>query len=78
MLFAFGDCRVPKLETATIVEEICQQQMAEILTRCSEVAETRGATVIGIEDVLFLMRHSPVKIQRLVQVGPFLASFLGY
>lgn len=41
--------------------------MAEILTRCSEVAETRGATAIGIEDVLFLMRHSPVKIQRLVQ-----------
>jgi hypothetical protein len=68
MLFAFGDCRIPKLETVTLVEEICQQQMAEILMRCSEVAENRGASAIGIEDVLFLMRHSPVKIQRLVQV----------
>jgi hypothetical protein len=31
MLFAFGDSRSPKPETATLVEEICQQQMAEIV-----------------------------------------------
>ena len=69
MLFAFGDNRIPKTETASLVEDICQQQMAEIVTRASEVTQTRGASEIGIEDLLFLMRRSPVKIQRLVQVN---------
>ena len=68
MLFAFGDSRSPKPETAALVEEICQQQMAEIVVRASEVASNRGSPSIGIEDLLFLMRRSPIKIQRLVKV----------
>jgi hypothetical protein len=69
MLFAFGDNRNPNPETASLVEEICQQQMSEIVTRASEIAQARGASEIGIEDLLFLMRRSPVKIQRLIQVS---------
>lgn len=38
------------------------------LSRASEVAETRGAAAVGIEDLLFLMRRSPIRIQRLVKV----------
>ena len=68
MLFAFGDSRNPKQETASLIEEICQQQMAEIVVRASDVASNRGSLTIGIEDLLFLMRRSPIKIQRLVKV----------
>ena len=68
MLFAFGDSRNPKPETASLIEEVCQQQMAEIVVRASDVASNRGSPTIGIEDLLFLMRRSPIKIQRLVKV----------
>jgi hypothetical protein len=68
MLFAFGDSRSPNLETASLIEEICQQQMSEIVIRASEVAAARSATFVGVEDILFLMRRNPIKIQRLVKV----------
>lgn len=67
MMFGFGDCNDPKIETASVIEEIVHQQMTEVLFRASDVAQRRSAKMVSLEDVLFLMRKSPVKIQRLIK-----------
>lgn len=67
MMFGFGDCHDPKIETASVVEEVVHQQMTEILFLASDVAQRRGAKMVSLEDIVFLMRKSPVKLQRLVK-----------
>ena len=68
MLYGFGDSRRPMLETAVLVNDIVRQQMIEILTRAIETSHQRGAGgTVGIEDIAFLMRKHPVKIQNLVR-----------
>ena len=66
MLYGFGDSRRPKMETAILVEEVVKKQMTEILTRAIEVSYQRGAHgTVGVEDIAFLMRKNPLKVQSL-------------
>ena len=67
MMVAFGDCRRPSLETAKIVESVVLMQMTEIIDRASEVSNNRGYKSIQLESILYLMRKSPHKIQRLIK-----------
>jgi len=68
MLYSFGDSRRPRLETAILVDDIVRQQLVEILLRATEASHLRGGNgVVGIEDVLFLLRKNPVKVQRFVK-----------
>ena len=68
MLYTFGDSRRPRLETAILVDDIVRQQMVEILLRAVDASHLRGANgLVSIEDVLFLLRKSPVKVQRFVK-----------
>jgi len=68
MLYSFGDSRRPRLETAILVDDIVRQQLVEIVYRATEASVARGANgVVGIEDILFLLRKSPVKVQRFVK-----------
>jgi len=68
MLYSFGDSRRPRLETAILVDHIVRQQLVEIVYRATDASMVRGANgVIGIEDVLFLMRKNPIKVQRFVK-----------
>lgn len=50
-----------------MVEEITQQQMITLLYKASDVASMRGAKLIGVEDILFLMRKDKVKLARLLR-----------
>lgn len=67
MMFAFGDCRRPNIETARIVETVVLSQMTEIVHRAAEVSHNRGYKSIQLESILYLMRKSPQKIQRLIK-----------
>lgn len=67
MMHGLGDCRRPLQESAILVEEITQQQMMTLLYRASDVASMRGAKLIGVEDILFLMRKDKVKLRRLLR-----------
>lgn len=67
MMHALGDCRRPLQESAILVEEITQQQMTTLLYKASDVATMRGAKLIGVEDILFLMRRDKVKLRRLLR-----------
>ncbi len=69
MMFAFGDSCRPLSESASVVEDIVHSQMEEVLFRASEVASRASdapAKLITLEHVLFLLRKSPVKVQRLI------------
>lgn len=68
MLYAFGDSRRPKLETAALVDQIVRQQIMAILTQAIETSHMRGTGgTVGVEDVAFLMRKHPTKVQNLVR-----------
>jgi len=69
MMFAFGDSRRPNIETAKIMETIVLKQISEIIHRAARVSQmsSKGSKTIQIESILFLMRNSPVKIQRLIK-----------
>jgi len=67
MMVAFGDCRRPNIETAIIVESVVLMQMTEIIHRASEVSHQRGYKSLQLESILYLMKNSPHKIQRLIK-----------
>jgi len=67
MMFAFGDFRRPNPESASIVEQVVLAQLRSILHLATAVAAQRNSKILIIEDILYLMRKSPVKIQRLVK-----------
>jgi len=66
MLHAFGDCERPSADTAAVVEAVVREQMTEILSMAWAASGRRGASHVSLEDVLFLMRRNPIKVQRLL------------
>ncbi|KAH9498266.1 Transcription initiation protein SPT3 [Bulinus truncatus] len=67
MMYGFGDCKKPLLETAALVEEIVHQQITAMIYRANDVAVIRGDKQISIEDILFLLRKDRVKLKRLLK-----------
>ena len=67
MMFAFGDSRRPNIETAKIMETIVLSQVTEIASRAVKVCHLRRYKTLQLEAIIFLMRKSPVKIQRLIK-----------
>lgn len=66
MMHAFGDSLRPNLETAKIVEQVVLSQLRCILHLATTVAAQRNSEILIVEDILFLMRKNPIKIQRLI------------
>jgi len=67
MMYAFGDARRPNIETAKLIESVVLVQMTEIVHRAADVSRSRNSKSLSLESILFLMRNSPLKIQRLVK-----------
>lgn len=67
MMYAFGDTRRPNSDTAKLLETVVLNQISDIVQTASNVTITRNAKVLSLEDIVFLMRNSPVKLQRLVK-----------
>lgn len=73
MMYAFGDSRRPNPETSRLLESVVLTQISEIIHKAAKVAvekhndEKKAPWVLTLEDILFLMRQSPVKIQRLIK-----------
>ena len=66
MLYGFGDSRRPNADTTTLVDAIVRQQMTAALTKAIEISYQRGADgTVGVEDIAFLMRKNPIKVQNL-------------
>ncbi|KZC10536.1 PREDICTED: transcription initiation protein SPT3 homolog [Dufourea novaeangliae] len=71
MMHGFGDSSEPLMESAKIVEEVVLQQMRTIVRKASEISErqenSKKATCISAEDLIFLLRKDKVKLQRLMK-----------
>merc|ERR1719471_658433 len=67
MMFAFGDAPRPLTASAALVEEIVHVQMEEILQRASDVAARCNRPSVSLEDVLFVVRKNPIRVQRLAR-----------
>ena len=64
MLHGFGDSPRPVKETAELIEKIVKEQLIEIIRMLVDTSAKRDSNSIGIEDFLFLLRKSPVKLRR--------------
>lgn len=67
MMYAFGDSRRPNPDTARVMETIVLSQIVGIIDQAAKSAMARGSKMMALEDLLFIMRKSPVKVQRLVK-----------
>ncbi|KAI9725578.1 MAG: Transcription initiation protein spt3 [Chrysothrix sp. TS-e1954] len=65
MMFVSGETTEPSIDTTTMIEEIVQNQVKEMLIRASESANRRGVRTISIDDLMFLIRHDKPKVSRL-------------
>ena len=67
IMHSFGDAKTPHPDSATLVEGIVQTQMRVLLEEAEQVARTRGAATVGMEDFVFLLRHDLNKLARLMR-----------
>nr|AAC49996.1 Spt3 [Clavispora opuntiae] len=66
MMFVSGETNDPPVETTSLIEDIVQGQVIEILLQATKTAAARGTRSIAPEDVIFLMRHDKAKVNRLI------------
>ncbi|CAI4210709.1 unnamed protein product [Parascedosporium putredinis] len=65
MMYVSGETAEPSVETTGIIEDIVRQQVIELLRNCTELAARRGSRSIGINDLIFQIRHDQAKVSRL-------------
>ncbi|KKY22853.1 putative saga-like transcriptional regulatory complex subunit [Phaeomoniella chlamydospora] len=65
MMFVSGETAEASHETTSMIEEIVRQQVIEILTQASAIANRRGVRSISTADLIFLIRHDKAKVSRL-------------
>lgn len=65
MMYGCGDCPKPLQSTVKVVASVVQQQILLIAWRAEENAARRGSKTVSPRDIIFLMRKSPEKLQRL-------------
>jgi transcription initiation protein SPT3 len=66
MMFVSGETAEPSAESTTLVEQIVQQQVKELLRRSIELANRRGNRSISPDELMFLYRHDKAKLNRLL------------
>eukprot|EP00096_Caligus_rogercresseyi_P000733 TRINITY_DN11240_c0_g1_i1.p1 TRINITY_DN11240_c0_g1~~TRINITY_DN11240_c0_g1_i1.p1 ORF type:complete len:299 (-),score=85.89 TRINITY_DN11240_c0_g1_i1:146-1042(-) len=67
MMHGFGDARRPRQDSASLIEEIVRGQMHSLLRKALDVQVQRESSLIGVEELLFTLRKSPIRIQRLLK-----------
>ena len=67
MMFGFGDCAEPLLESAKIIEDVVHRQMRAIVYKACEVADRRNSKIVTEDDFVFLLRGNKIKLRRLLK-----------
>ncbi|KAK0353381.1 Transcription initiation protein spt3 [Friedmanniomyces endolithicus] len=65
MMFVSGETGDVSQETTSIIENVVQQQVMEMLKRATDLAARRGVRTISTDDLIFLIRHDKAKVSRL-------------
>lgn len=67
MMFGFGDCSEPLIDSATLINDVVQREMKSIIYEACKVADRRDSELVEPEDFLFLFRRNKIKLQRLMK-----------
>ncbi|KAF1984316.1 TFIID-18kDa-domain-containing protein [Aulographum hederae CBS 113979] len=65
MMFVSGETGEPSPEVTTLIEQIVQQQVRDMLRDCTSLATRRGSRTISTDDLMMLIRHDRAKLARL-------------
>ncbi|KAF2455308.1 transcription initiation factor IID [Lineolata rhizophorae] len=65
MMFVSGETGDISQEVTTLIEQIVQQQVHQMLRDCTETATRRGSRSIATDDLMMLIRHDKAKVSRL-------------
>lgn len=65
MMFTFGDVRDVLSGSSAFVEELVRSQLLDLLKRAAGVTVKRSSRSVSVEDILWLVRHDPLKKRRL-------------
>ncbi|XP_034937774.1 transcription initiation protein SPT3 homolog [Chelonus insularis] len=67
MMYGFGDCSEPLIESAKIINSVVQRQMKSIVYEASKIADMRDSQIVEERDFLFLLRRDKTQLQRLLK-----------
>lgn len=65
MMFVSGETSDIPTEVTTLIEQIVQQQVVEMLTRATVLANRAGVRTLSIDHLIFNIRHDRSKVARL-------------
>lgn len=71
MLYSFGDSKSPSTATSQMIEQILQTQTRRFLSVANDVRILRRGKTINLEDICFVIRKEPFKLQRLLNFVDF-------
>ncbi|KAM0201622.1 hypothetical protein ACHAPA_009488 [Fusarium lateritium] len=64
MMFCAGEKQDVSIETLTLIEEIVRNQVIHLLTTANDIAARRGQRSFSINDIIFQIRHDPLRLAR--------------
>lgn len=67
MMYGFGDCAEPLIESARLINDVVHREMKSLVYSACEIADERDSNIIDDCDILFLLRRDKIKLQRLVK-----------
>lgn len=71
MLYSFGDLKNPSSSTAMAIERILKTQIRRFLSAANDVRILRRGKSLNLEDISFVIRKDPFKLQRLLNYVDF-------
>ncbi|KAG8035524.1 hypothetical protein G9C98_006970 [Cotesia typhae] len=67
MMYGFGDCSEPLVESAKIINSVVHREIRNIICESCKIADMRDSSIVEDKDLLFLLRHDKIQLQRLVK-----------
>ncbi|ODV83423.1 hypothetical protein CANARDRAFT_180591, partial [[Candida] arabinofermentans NRRL YB-2248] len=65
LLFAFGDCSSPNVETIHFLEDVLTSYLLDIMMQANQVRLAQGRNKLKVDDLRFALRRDSVKLGRL-------------
>lgn len=67
IMWAMGDCRRPLQQSAKLIEDAMSRSVRLLMAEAQSVAESRGESWLGAEDLLFVLRKDRPTLLRLIR-----------
>eukprot|EP00835_Amoeboradix_gromovi_P001503 NODE_69_length_23719_cov_0.556689.p7 type:complete len:292 gc:universal NODE_69_length_23719_cov_0.556689:15863-14988(-) len=65
MVYVFGEVRDPLPVVTKLIEDMVRHHLMEIVSLANEASRQRSSRNIGIEDIIFVIKHDKTKVARI-------------